>query len=73
MLNVAYASALGSLMYSMVCTTPDLTYAASLVNGISLILEKVIRSLLNGLSSILRVLQIVAYVIRCVQQRLKQN
>ena len=32
MLKIPYASAVGSLMYSMVCTRPDLTYAVSLVS-----------------------------------------
>ena len=32
MSKVPYASAVGSLMYSMVCTRPDLAYAASLVS-----------------------------------------
>jgi len=32
MSQVPYASALGSLMYTMVCTRPDLTYVVSIVN-----------------------------------------
>ncbi|KAL5546738.1 hypothetical protein UlMin_006425 [Ulmus minor] len=30
--NIPYASAIGSLMYAMVCTRPDLAYSASLVS-----------------------------------------
>ena len=30
--KVSYASAVGSIMYSMICTRPDLVYASSLVN-----------------------------------------
>ena len=32
MSNVLYASAVGSLMYAIVCTRPDLAYNASMVN-----------------------------------------
>lgn len=32
MTRVPYASAVGSIMYSMVCSRPDLTYASSLVS-----------------------------------------
>lgn len=32
MKNISYASAVGSLMYSMVCTRPDLAYSLSLVS-----------------------------------------
>ena len=31
-LNVPYAQAVGSLMYAMLCTRPDITYAVSLVS-----------------------------------------
>lgn len=30
--KVPYANAVGSIMYSMVCTRPDLAYASSLVS-----------------------------------------
>lgn len=32
MSNIPYSSAVGSLMYVMVCTRPDLTYAVSMVS-----------------------------------------
>lgn len=32
MMEIPYASAVGSLMYAMVCTRPDMVYAISLVN-----------------------------------------
>ena len=30
--NIPYASVVGSLMYAMVCTRPDLAYSASVVS-----------------------------------------
>jgi len=32
MSRVSYASVVGSFMYAMVCTRPDLAYAVSIVN-----------------------------------------
>jgi len=39
---VPYASALGSLMYAMVCTKPDLSYAVSVVSALCIIRGNII-------------------------------
>ena len=42
MRKIAYASAVGSLMYAMVCSTPELAYSASLVCRFIRIQENII-------------------------------
>jgi len=48
MSHVPYASVVGSIMYVMVCTRPDISQAVSIVNRYMEILERCIDKLLNG-------------------------
>lgn len=59
MIKIHYASVVGSLMHTMVCTRPDITYAISVVSRFSQIQAKSIRLLLNGFEVSQRYFQIL--------------
>lgn len=54
MSNIPFTSAVSSLMYSMVCTRPDLAYAMSVVSRFMKIQARHIEMQLSGCSGMLK-------------------